>query len=327
MKSLDFRKQREATWLELEGLVRRVERSGLGSLSAGDLERLPALYRATLSSLSVARAISLDRNVLDYLESLAARAYFCVYGSGPPLLRAAGDFLSRRWPRAVRRFRRHVVLAAALTAAGTLAGLMLMRSDPNHFYALVDEAYAQGRGPASSTEDLRKVLYHSGGAADRLTVFATFLFTHNARVGMLAAALGFVAALPTLLLLFQNGLVLGAFGGLYAERGLGPEFWAWVLPHGVTELTAVVFCGAAGLAVGEGLLFPGRHTRLAAMAQRGREAAVLVVGSVLMFFVAGLIEGIFRQTVHDVALRALVALLSAAFWAVYFVLGGREGRA
>src|SRR5262245_33120063 len=103
MKSLEFRKERESSWMELEALIARVETGGLGTWSAPELSGLPTLYRATLSSLSVARAISLDANVLEYLESLAARAYVCVYGAKRPPLEAARRFLLERFPATVRR--------------------------------------------------------------------------------------------------------------------------------------------------------------------------------------------------------------------------------
>ena len=81
LKSFEFRREREKTWRELEKLVDTVEKNGVRGLSARQLARLPQLYRAALSGLSVARAISLDKNLVDYLESLCARAYFCVYGT------------------------------------------------------------------------------------------------------------------------------------------------------------------------------------------------------------------------------------------------------
>ncbi|MGA1779499.1 MAG: stage II sporulation protein M, partial [Planctomycetota bacterium] len=78
-RSAQFRREREARWRELEVLVQKVETRGLRSLSAEQLQALPILYRGVISSLSVARAISLDRNVVRYLEALAQRAYFVVY--------------------------------------------------------------------------------------------------------------------------------------------------------------------------------------------------------------------------------------------------------
>jgi uncharacterized membrane protein SpoIIM required for sporulation len=318
VKSLTFRREREGIWEELENLVKQIEAGGLLGLSPAAVCRLPVVYRATLSSLSVARAIALDANLLAYLESLSARAYVATYGSKRHPWEAALDFVRTRFPAAVRGLARQVALAAAVTLLGVWTGYAYTVHDPGRFYAFVSEGMAQGRGPSSTTEELRAVLYSGRTAADMLAAFAMFLFTHNSAVGMMCFALGFAAGIPTLLLLFENGLILGAFAALYGSRGLDLEFWAWILPHGVTELLAVTLCGAAGLALGDALLFPGRKARLKCLAERGREAAVVVIGSALMFFIAGLIEGIFRQTVQSVTVRLIVATASALLWMVYF---------
>jgi uncharacterized membrane protein SpoIIM required for sporulation len=324
LKSASFRAEREASWRELEAIVGRLEARGPRALSPEELSRLPALYRGALSSLSVARAISLDQNVLDYLESLSGRAYLAVYATRRRLGEALADFFVRRFPRAVRAHAAHLALAAALLVLGAATGFALTSRDAERFYAFVAPAYAQGRGPASSTESLREVLYADRDAALMVKSFAMFLFQHNARIGLLAFAVGFAGGVPAALLLFSNGLVLGAFAALYAGRGLGVEFFAWVLPHGVTELTAVALCGAAGLALGQALVFPGREERLAGLARRGREAGVVALGAVALFFAAALVEGVFRQLVHAVPVRYAVALGSAAVLWAWLALAGRE---
>ena len=78
LRSSEFRNGREAGWRELEGLVDRVERRGVRTLSDDELQRLPLLYRSPLSSLSVARSIALDRNLVLYLEHLSLRAFLAV---------------------------------------------------------------------------------------------------------------------------------------------------------------------------------------------------------------------------------------------------------
>jgi len=187
---------------------------------------------------------------------------------------------------------------------GVLVGYRMTLADPERYSSFVG-GMAQGRTPASSPRELREVLYGGGGGP--LSVLASYLFTHNAKIGMLCFAVGFLAGVPVIYLLFSNGLALGAMAALYQSRGLGGEFWAWVLPHGVTELSAVCLCGAAGMAIGTALVFPGRHTRLRNLALRGREVAVLALGAVVMFLVAGLIEGFFRQLVQDFAQHAVLS--------------------
>jgi uncharacterized membrane protein SpoIIM required for sporulation len=325
LKSAQFRREREAAWKELEMLVAQVEKTGLRSLGAGDLERLPSLYRSAVSSLSVAQAISLDRSLLDYLTALVGRAYLCVYGTKAGAGETFLGFFRRRFPAAVRAHALFLAAAVFLFGLGILTGWRLTWSDPERYYSLVDEEMAQGRDPAASTEELRAVLYDgSETSGSLLGLFATFLFTHNAKIGILCFALGFVAGLPVLYLLFSNGLTLGAMAALYQRRGLGLEFWAWILPHGVTELTAVCLCGAAGLVLGTSLVFPGPHTRLRNLALRGRRASVLILGAVAMFLIAGLIEGIFRQRVHSLMLRWLVTFATSALWIAYFIFTGRD---
>jgi uncharacterized membrane protein SpoIIM required for sporulation len=320
LKSAQFRREREAAWRELEDLLARVEKGGLESLSAAELNRLPVLYRSAVSSLSVASAISLDRNLLEYLTALVGRAYVCVYGAKRRAGEAISDFFRFRFPDVVRRYALFVIASYAFLALGVLAGYRMTMADPELYESFVGEM-AQGRTPASSTKELRDVLYGDGGG--RLPVFATFLFTHNSRVGMLCFAVGFAAGVPVIYLLFSTGLMLGAMAGLYDMHGLGAEFWAWVLPHGVTELSAVCLCGAAGMVIGASLVFPGRHTRVRNLALHGREVALLAVGAVAMFLVAGMIEGLFRQLVQDVAVRWSLAIATLVFWAWYFLAVGR----
>jgi hypothetical protein len=98
LKSNEFRRAREASWLELEGVIDAVEKRGMRTLTPDQLQQLPLLYRSTLSSLSVARAIALDRHLLLYLENLALRAFLAVYSPPARFWASAGRFLRVEFP-------------------------------------------------------------------------------------------------------------------------------------------------------------------------------------------------------------------------------------
>lgn len=324
-RSVSFRRERERSWRRLEALVGRIESSGLRSLTARELAELPVLYRATLSSLAVARSISLDRNAVEYLEALAARAYFAVYGPKETFFQRTARFVGLEFARAVREEWRAVCAAGGVFLAGVVTAVVLMARDPAYYYGFVDAGLAAGRDPTASTEFLREGLFDGGDiAADELGYFSAFLFTHNARVGILAFVTGFLGGVPSAVLLFTTGLMLGGFAGLYHSRGLGLELWSWLLPHGVTELLAVVLCGAGGMLMGAAVVAPGRHTRREALARAGRRASVIVVGAVLMLILAGVIEGVFRQTVQNLGVRYCVVFATTALWVAYFGLAGRR---
>jgi uncharacterized membrane protein SpoIIM required for sporulation len=207
---------------------------------------------------------------------------------------------------------------------GAFAGYALVASDSDRWYEIVPAGLAGDRDPSATTTTLREALYAEESPADRLAAFASFLFTHNAQVGLLSFALGFFAGLPTLFLMLANGLMLGAFSALYADRGLSGELWAWLLPHGIPELSAIALCGAAGFVLGHALVFPGRATRLENLARRGRDAGVLVLGAVVLLFVAALVEGIFRQAVHSVPVRYGLASVMATGLVLWIGFAGRE---
>ncbi len=325
MKSLQFRKERENGWLELESLVKKVEKSGLNSLTALELSRLPVLYRSALSSLSVARSISLDNHLLVYLESLVRRSYLVVYGVRDTMHRMCRRFFLSLLPQTIRLYRWATILAAAFFFSGIAAGYMTVQRDSDAFYAIVPPTLQEGRGPASSTEKLREALYYGKdkGVIEYLWAFATFLFTHNAQIGILSFSIGVVAGVPVFYLLFTNGEMLGAFASVYHQHGLSLEFWGWILPHGVTEMGAMVLCGAAGLMLAFGFISPGRRTRLQSLVLVGRTAGRIVVGALFMFFIAALIEGLFRQLVHDTAARYAMACATVALWTAYFGFVGR----
>lgn len=325
LRSFAFRRERESYWRELMSLLDKVERHGLKRLTAPELERLPILYRQVVGSLSLARAISLDRNLLDFLESLAARAYLAVYGTRTPALVVVRTFFFERFPRAFRTTWLQFSLALGLLALGVAVGWVLTLRNLDHYYALVPASVAQDRGPLSTTESLRSVLYQKVNVETAsLTAFSSFLFTHNAKVGILAFALGFAFGVPVILLMFSNGLILGAMAALYQTRGLGWDFWGWVLPHGVTELMAIAICGGAGFTLARAVIFPGRDTRAQALARKGRVAGALAFGTVACFFIAGLIEGYFRQLVHNPLVRYSFATLTLVLWLAYFSSAGRK---
>jgi uncharacterized membrane protein SpoIIM required for sporulation len=319
LKSRRFRAEREGDWRRLEGLLARVEGRSAAGLTDEELLAIPVLYRATLSSLSVARATSLDHSLIDYLESLATRAYFFVYGTRAGLAQRLGRFFGETWPAAVRGLWRETLVSFAITAAATLVGYLLVINDPSWYGGLIPGGLAEGRDPTATTAFLRHTLYDGGGKTP-LALMATYLFSHNAQIAIFAFALGFAFCLPTAFLLAQNGLTLGAMFAVFASRGLGFELGGWIFIHGVTELFAIILGGAAGFRIGWRVAFPGDRSRLDAAAEAGRSAAPVIAGVVLMLVVAGLLEGFARQLIQQDWARYAIAAATLVIWTGYFYL-------
>lgn len=318
-----FRREREGDWQAFEQLVQRLESGSISRLSDDDLLALPRYYRATLSSLSLARATSLDVALVEYLESLAMRGYFLLYGVRESRSQRFLDFFRTSWPSAVRNLWRETLIITLLLVIGVAVSWSLVAHDPEWFHRLVDEGMAQGRVPGANAATLRETLYGEpeGGG---LHIFAAFLFTHNSQVSIGAYALGFAFGLPSALLLMYQGIPLGAMIAVFDGAGLGVDFAAWLSIHGTTELFAAILSGAAGLRIGTAFAFPGHRSRLTAAAEAGQATGAVMIGVIIMLLCAGLLEGFGRQLIQSMALRFTIGGTMLTFWLSYFYIPRRR---
>ncbi|MBA3940087.1 MAG: hypothetical protein C0520_02625 [Sphingopyxis sp.] len=323
-----FRAEREADWIAFDLLLTKLEKKGAKALTSDELLQLPLLYRATLSSLSIARATSLDKALLGHLEALSIRGYFLVYGVRESRLNRLRRFFLYDWPAAVRAVWKETIVIALIIILGALTSYSLVANNPEWYFNFVPEEMSGGRDPRATAEYLQSTLGHGKEADDDaesgLHVFATYLFTHNSQVSILSFALGFAFGVPTMMLEYYQGIGLGAMLAVFAGKGLGFDFGGWLFIHGTTELFAAALSGAAGLRIGTAVVFPGARGRLQAASEAGRTAGKVMVGVILMLLVAGLLEGFGRQLITDTMLRYGIGTLMLAFWLAYYYVPRRQ---
>jgi uncharacterized membrane protein SpoIIM required for sporulation len=318
LRSDRFRLEREGEWKRLEQIVSRLEAGRLRKLSDEDVLALPALYRMAASSLAIARETSLDAATLAYLDSLVQRAWFQVYGPRSSLGSWLRRFLGGGWSASVREIWPELLIALGAMLAGVLVGWLLVSSDSQWFHALVPPDFGGERSPGASAEALRQTLFDKQEGNSGLSIFATYLFSNNAKVAILAFALGFAFGVPSIMLLIHNMALLGAMLWLFGGAGLTVEFVGWLSVHGTTELFAILLAGGAGIHVGRSMAFPGQRSVLTAAAESGRRAAQVMTGVVLMLLIAAFLEGFVRQLVTDTISRYLVGGFMLSLWLAYF---------
>jgi uncharacterized membrane protein SpoIIM required for sporulation len=323
IRSARFREEREADWRLLETLVAKAESQGLHRMEFAEARDLAAGYRRVTTALAIAREISLDKALLDYLEGLTARAYLCVYAPQERLGGLMRRFFLTSAPQAMRRSWLFILLGFLCMGLGGLAGYLLFLENPAWYYVFMPPDLSDGRGPDASTAYLRGVIYDNAPDSSGLGAFATFLFSHNTRIAIFVFGLGVFACAPAILLTFYNGLVFGAFVALHVDRGLGWDIAGWLSVHGVTELSAICIAAGGGLQLGAAVLFPGEHSRAEALRLAGRDAVKLALVAALMLIVAALLEGFARQLVQDRSTRLLLGWGIGGLWLAWFALGGR----
>jgi uncharacterized membrane protein SpoIIM required for sporulation len=302
----------QPSWDRLAALSARARGRRVRQLRAEEVEELVRLYQQASGDLATARTTYAEPGLVVRLTSVVADAGAAVYGRRTRAASTLRRFLVASFPAAVWVCRRSIAAAAVLLLLPAFAvGAWLASSD-----AALDVAIDEQTQEALLESEFED--YYSSAPAQQFASLVTF---NNIRVSILAFALG-ALLLPCALLLAFNGLNVGVAGGLFVAEGQGAQFFGLILPHGLLELTAVVVAAGAGLQMGWAVVAPGDRTRGAALAEEGRRSVVLVLGTILAFVVAGLVEGFVTPAPIPTALRVGIgALVWIGFLLWVFGLG------
>ncbi len=327
MQGFDVRKfmeERSPAWEELETMLARVEQDGIDKLGLEGARRFGRLYRGVSSDLLRARTEMVDAKVIDYLNDLVARTYAHVYATSTKPGRRALRFLLVGYPQLVRAEWRAIALSTLLMSVGAAAGALAVAFDPSSLGVVIMDQHQEW-----TPEERVRQEEEGGGnqSGDVAVAFSSLLFTHNIGVTFLVFALGITFGIGTAYVLFANGVIVGALAMQYHLAGQALFFWAWILPHGIPELTAIAIAGGAGLVIARGLVMPGQRLRKDALYDESKRAIRLILGTMPVLVLAGLIEGTISQmhepVVPYVAKLAFAGLIGIAVYA-YLLFAGRD---
>jgi uncharacterized membrane protein SpoIIM required for sporulation len=316
--------ERGASWQRLEELLGERDDRGPKALPVRTLHELSKLLRSASADLIRARTERVHVSVEDYLNDLVGRGYMLVHGRSDIDRGRVRALFTRTFPQTFRAEGRAIGLAATMLLAGAAVGATFVARDPASLGALLPEMH-QAHTP---DERVQRDEQDGPAGSSEAVAFSGWLFTHNIQVSFAVFALGLTFGVGTVALLIYNGVPLGALAMQYHLADKGTFFWAWILPHGIPELTSIAIAGGAGLLLARGLVLPGRRRRRDALRAEARRASTLVVGLMPILVLAGIIEGTVSQVHAPVLPYADKLVFAAVVWAAvygYLLLAGRRG--
>jgi stage II sporulation protein M len=116
------------------------------------------------------------------------------------------------------------------------------------------------------------------------------LFLHNALICALMALLGIALGIITLLLVFDNGLMIGLIGTLAVSRSGLPVTLAAIVPHGIIEIPAMALSATIGLYLGYCVLLSLFGRPVSVRGEILDSARMFVVWILPMLLVAAFVE-------------------------------------
>ncbi len=202
-------------------------------------------------------------------------------------------FLRRDFPLSIYRHRYFILLALLVFVLPGLVFGGWTYLDEDAVYSIIDAP--QVRGVERMYDPEARILGREREADTDIFMFG-FYIKNNISVAFRCFAGGVLAGIGTLLVLFFNGMFIGAVAGHLTRLDYVETFYPFVVGHGSFELTAIVFSGAAGLRLGYALINPGPFSRLNALRLAGREVVPMIYGIVLMLIVAAFIEAFWSSS-------------------------------
>ncbi len=321
-----FVREGEPRWQELDAVLTRMEKHPYATVGVTDLERLHALYQRTSADLLRVRGLHSEARLRQYLESLVSRGYTAIHGVTDRKKASWFGWFLKDFPRAVRRQAGALALAMALFWGGSAVGaglLVVMYEERETLFPFAGLATKPSERVKQETVERSKMV------AERTGRFSAHLIQNNTRVAIFTFALGMTYGVGPTVLLFSNGVYLGAVAMDYVKDGQTMFLLGWLLPHGVIELPAIILAGQAAFLLTGALLPRGRRAPVGERLRAVFPDALAIMGGVAVMLVwAGIVEAFFSQYHEPVVpytVKIAFGVVELGGLLAFLQLAGRDG--
>jgi uncharacterized membrane protein SpoIIM required for sporulation len=315
-------------WTKLEAALGHLERDPFYIMTLDAIKEFHYLYNRASSDLVKVSGFSADADIRRYVESLVGRAYSQVHGvRGKTKRTPLVAWVTSVFPRTFRTHLWAFSLSLAIVLFGAVTGSAVLSIDKQSKAIILPFEHLKG-DPAERVAQEEKADAAKNKISTPKSSFSAFLITNNTSVSISVFALGFTWGIGTVIMLFYNGLILGAVALDYVVAGKTAFLLGWLLPHGVIEIPAVIIAGQAGLLVAATLIGRRSAVPLRARFRRiGGDLVTLLIGLALMLVWAGIVEAFFSQYHEPIlpyTVKITFGLIELAALVAYLGFAGRS---
>ena len=283
---------------------------------ATDPDEMAGEFTDLVNDLGYSKTFYPQSKVTQYLNGLASRIYLGIYRNKKEESSRIVRFWKTELPLVVRTYHRQILYSFIIFTLFAVMAAFSAAHDEGFVRGVLGDRYVDMTEEYISRGDPFGVYKHG----NPLNMFL-FIAFNNIKVAFTIFVSGFSLSLGTIWFLFKNGVMLGAFQYFFFFHGLGWKSILVIWIHGTLEISSFIIAGAAGLVLGNSILFPGTHKRLYALRQGAKNGLKMMIGLVPIFIAAAFLEGfVTRYSSMPVALSLFILLGSLYFIIWYFVL-------
>ncbi|HTR30069.1 MAG TPA: stage II sporulation protein M [Puia sp.] len=283
---------------------------------ASDPDEMAGQFTELVNDLGYAKTFYPHSRVTQYLNGLASRIYLGIYRNKKEESSRILRFWKTELPQVIYRYRREVLYSFLIFMLFAIFAAFSAAHDESFVRGVLGDSYVE-----MTQENIAKGdpfgVYKQGNQFSMFLAIAL----NNVKVAFIIFVVGFLLGLGTVLFLFENGVMVGAFQYFFFAQGLGWKSVLVIWLHGTLEISSIIIAGGAGLVLGNSILFPGTHKRVNSLKRGAKDGLKMMVGLVPIFLVAAFIEGfITRYSTMPVWLSVSILAVSLTFIVWYFVI-------
>ena len=307
MKEVTFIRRNIEKWKETEKVVEQA--AGLSP------DQLADVYTDLTADLAFAQTHFPTSRITIYLNNLASALHNEIYRNKREKWSRIITFWTREVPQTMYDARRELLTSFIIFIVSVLIGVISAANVPNFVRLILGNGYVDMT--LDNIANGEPMAVYNG--SDEVPMFLGITL-NNVMVSFNCFAMGLLTSFGTGYMLLRNGIMIGAFQTFFYQHDLLWESSLAIWLHGTLEIWAIIVAGAAGLALGNGWLFPGTYSRLESFRRSAKKGVKIVIGTVPVFVMAGFIEGfVTRHTELPDLLRLGFILLSLSFIIFYYI--------
>ncbi|WP_257668370.1 stage II sporulation protein M [Parapedobacter tibetensis] len=304
MREALFVKQNATKWEQYE------------SMQSSSPDELADRFIAITDDLAYAKTFYPKSKTTAYLNGLAARLHQSIYRNKREKRGRFITFWKQELPLLFKKHEKPLLYAFLFFIIFCLMGALSAKYDDTFVRLIMGDGYVNMTNQNIENGD-------PFGVYKKMDAFEMFFYIaiNNIWVSFVAFVLGVFFSVGTVYMLIRNGIMLGSFQYYFFSKGLGWDSVLVIWIHGTLEISAIVIAGAAGLVLGNSILFPKTYSRMDSFRQGAKDGLKIVIGLIPIFIIAAFLEGyVTRHTSMPAWVSCSILATSLAFIIWYVII-------
>nr|WP_294791536.1 stage II sporulation protein M [uncultured Mucilaginibacter sp.] len=298
-----FVKQNSAKWKSFE-----IEPSN-------DPDVLADRFIQITDDLAFAKTFYPDSKTTAYLNALAAGLHQSIYKNKTEKGNRFISFWKYELPLIFYTYRKELLYAFVFFFIFSLMGALSAKYDDSFVRIIMGDSYVDMTEASIAKNDPFAVYKQENEFLMWLT-----LGSNNVYVALKTFVCGIFASVGTIYMLFVNGIVLGSFQYFFFSKNLGMASVLVIWIHATIEISSIIIAGAAGLVLGNSILFPKTFSRIESLKRGAKDGMKIAIGIVPLFIVAAFLESFITRHTEMPMWLSVSILASSLIFIIWYVI-------